>query len=250
MIPFRNVIVCHIVPGSEQKVGDVFAHYDRLTRPQDLGVIGRMICAHDDVYLHIIERKEDPAISGQRRGLPAFQQIAEEIAPYVTPYPSTWTNPSDSVAKEFYHYVADGPEPEETQLTVILQRMVPGSEAEIARVFEESDASGFAKQLGVVGRWLYSSEDAFVHLLEQDTSAPESDRHDHDGKPKFAEVMRKLAPYVSPYRPETWQSPKDSVATVYYRWQAPDWGAPPEAEATAESPRPEAAWPKEATASA
>ena len=247
MIPFRNVIVCHIVPGSEQKVGDVFAHYDALTRPQDLGVIGRMICAYDDVYLHIIERKEDPAISGQRRGLPAFQQIAEEIAPYVTPYPSTWANPSDSVAKEFYRYVGDGPEPEDTEVTIILQRMVPGSEAEIARVFEESDASGLPKQLGVVGRWLYSSEDAFVHLLEQDTSIAKSARHDHDGKPEFAELMRKLAPYVSPYRPDRWQGPKDSVATVYYRWQAPDWGTSPEAELTAGSVRPqEAAWPQEA----
>jgi cyclase len=28
---------------------------------------------------------------------------------------------------------------------------------------------------------------------------------------------------VSPYQPEGWQGPKDSVATVFYRWQADDW---------------------------
>ena len=33
--PFRNVIVCHMVPGSEDKVGPVFAHYDQTTRPQN-----------------------------------------------------------------------------------------------------------------------------------------------------------------------------------------------------------------------
>src|SRR3712207_8508002 len=49
-------------------------------------------------------------------------------------------------------------------------------------------------------------------------------RENHESmRPAFAKVMADLAPYVSPYRPETWQSPRDSVARVFHRWTAPDW---------------------------
>ena len=34
----------------------------------------------DDLYIHVIERNVDPKVSGQSRGLPAFQKIAEAIA--------------------------------------------------------------------------------------------------------------------------------------------------------------------------
>lgn len=224
--PFRNVIVCHMVPGSEDKVGPVFGQYDPTTRPQDLGVVGRMLLSYEDLYLHVIERKEDPEISGQRRGLPAFQQIAEAIAPYVTPYPSYWQNPSHSVAKQFYEWLPEGDVPEDRELTVIVQRMKPGSEADIARVFAESDATGLPTETGVTGRWLYGIDDCFVHLLEQDAQKAAAVRADHESQapaPAFIKVMEALRPYVSPYRPETWQSPKDSVAHVFYRWQAEDW---------------------------
>jgi len=222
--PFRNVIVCHMVPGSEDKVGPVFGHYDQITRPQDLGVIGRILLSHDDLYIHVIERKEDPEVSGQRRGLPAFQKIAEEIAPYVTPYPSYWTNPSDSVAKEFYRWVPHDGASADDQLTVIVQRMKPGAEPEIAQVFADSDAGPLPTETGVTGRWLYSMEDVFVHLLEQDKVKAAAVRQNHEShRPAFAKIMNALSPYLSPYRPEKWQTPRDSVATVFHRWQAPDW---------------------------
>nr|ASV46795.1 polyketide synthesis cyclase [uncultured bacterium] len=220
---FRNVIVCHIVPGSERTVGDVFGYYDRTTRPQDLGVIGRILLSHDDLYIHVIERKEDPAVSGQRRGLPAFQKIAEAIEPYVTPYPSYWQNPSDSVAKPFYRWVPDGEGSADTQLTVIVQRIKPGAEPDVARVFAESDAGPLPVETGVTGRWLYSIDDVCVHLLEQDKVMAEATRRNHEShRPAFAKIMEDLGPYLSPYRPETWQSPRDSVAKVFYRWQAQD----------------------------
>jgi hypothetical protein len=222
--PFRNVIVCRLVPGSENEVGPVFAHYDEVTRAQDLGVVGRILLSHHDLYLHVIERKEDPEVSGQRRGLPAFQAIAEAIAPYVTPYPSYWQNPSHSVAKHFYTWVPEGEVPAEREMTVVVQRMRPGSEEDIARVFAASDAGPLPTETGVTGRWLYSMEDVFVHLLEQDRVKAAAVRQNHESmRPAFAKVMADLAPYVSPYRPETWQSPRDSVARVFHRWTAPDW---------------------------
>jgi len=218
---FRNVIVCHMVPGSERTVGDVFGYYDRTTRPQDLGVIGRILLSHEDLYLHVIERRQDPRVSGQTRGLPAFQKIAEAIEPYVTPYPRYWKNPSDSVAKEFYRWEPDGEPPQETTLTVIIGRIKPGAEPDVARIFAESDAGPLPAEMGVTGRWLYSIDDVYVHLLEQDASFAEAARHNHD-KPAFAKIMEELGPYIGPYRPETWRGPKDAVAKVFYRWRAED----------------------------
>ncbi|MFC4147357.1 TcmI family type II polyketide cyclase [Micromonospora mangrovi] len=222
---FRNVIVCHMVPGSDGIVGDVFAHYDRATRPQDLGVIGRRLLTLHDLYIHVIERRQDPKISGQTRGLPAFQKIAEEIGPYVTPYPRNWQNPSDSVAKEFYRWEPEtGAPPEEAgrNLTVIVQRLKPGAEADIARIFAESDAGPLPTRLGVTGRWLYSIDDVFVHLLERtDAAFSEGLGGDHE-QPAFARIMAELTPFVSPYDPESWRGPDDAVAREFYRWQAED----------------------------
>jgi len=219
---FRNVIVCHMVPGSESVVGPTFGHFDQLTRPQDLGVIGRVLLAYDDLYLHVIERREDPAVSGQHRGLPAFEKIAEIIAPYVTPYPSYWENPSHSVAREFYRWLPEGGDVG-GELTVIVQRIKPGSEDDVARIFEESDAGPLPTETGVTGRWLYSIDDVFVHLLQQDPVAAEQTRRRHqEYEPAFTKIMEDLSPYLSPYRPEVWETPKDSVATPFYRWRAED----------------------------
>jgi hypothetical protein len=51
----------------------------------------------------------------------------------------------------------------------------------------------------------------------------EATRRNHEShRPAFAKIMEDLGPYLSPYRPETWQSPRDSVAQVFYRWRAED----------------------------
>jgi len=222
--PFLNVIVCHMIPGSEDKVGPVFGHYDKITRPQDLGVIGRILLSHDDLYIHVLERKEDPAVSGQRRGLPAFQKIAEEIGPYVTPYPKYWENPSHSVAKEFYRWVPDGNVPADRELTVIIQRIKPGAEPDVARVFADSDAGQLPIETGVTGRWLYSIDDVFVHLLQQDQATAAAVQENYElHRPALGRIMNDLSPYLSPYRPDTWATARDSVANVFYRWRAEDW---------------------------
>ncbi|MBO4210397.1 TcmI family type II polyketide cyclase [Micromonospora echinofusca] len=225
---YRSVIIARIVPGSEEKVGEVFGYYDRTTRPQDLGVIARRLLSLDDLYIHVIERNIDPKLSlGKARGLPAFQQIAEAIAPYVTPYPRNWKNPSDSVAHEFYSWTPPGsPEPDPNtpseNLTVIVARIKPGAEPDVARVFGESDAGPLPIELGVTGRWLYSNDDVYLHLLERtDEAFAEAMRESH-AKPAFAKIMDDLRPFVTPYNPETWRGPEDAVAKEFYRWRAED----------------------------
>jgi cyclase len=223
---FRNVIVCRIVPGSEELVGDVFAHYDKVTRPQDLGVIGRVLLSLEGLYIHVIERKEDPKVSGQTRGLPAFQKIAEAIGPYVTPYPRNWTNPSDSVSQEFYRWAAtaSGPTPDSTSANqmLVVQRIKPGAETEVARIFGESDESPLPATMGIVGRWLYSIDDVYLHLMQRTDAAAAQGFGKRHHEPAFAKVMEDLSPYVSALSPETWRGPQDSVAKEFYRWRAED----------------------------
>lgn len=223
---FRSVIAARIVPGSEGKVADIFGYYDKTTRPQDFGVIGRSLLSFHDLYIHLIDRNVDPKTTpGKARGLPAFQQIAEAIAPYVTPYPRNWKVPSDSVAKEFYSWVpADGPEPaseaDGPRRTVIVARIKPGAEPEVARIFGESDAGPLPVEMGVTGRWLYSIDDVYLHLLEQaDGSFADVVSQKHD-TPAFAKIMDDLGPFISPYNPATWRRPEDAVAKEFYRWRA------------------------------
>jgi hypothetical protein len=221
---YRNVIVCRMVPGSESIVGDVFGHYDRTTRPQDLGVIGRTLLSLDDLYIHVIERNADPAVTGQTRGLPAFQQIAEAIAPYVTPYPKGWQNPSDSVAKEFYRWEPDGgaEDPDGQHLTVVVNRIKPGAEPTVAQVFAESDAGPLPARMGVTGRWLYSIDDVYLHLFTSREAPGEEAMRQSHGELPFAKLIDELSAYLSPYNPETWRSHKDAVARPFYRWRAED----------------------------
>jgi cyclase len=218
---FRSVIVARIVPGSEGKVASVFAHNDETTRPQDSGVIGRALLSLDDLYIHVIERNVDPKVSGKTRGLPAFKQVSEAIAPYVTPYPKNWKVPSDSVAKEFYSWdsgnrtgSAGGHQ------MMIVARIKPGAEPDVARIFGESDAGSLPAEMGVTGRWLYSLDDVYLHLLERSDAALTDAMRKNHHKPAFAQIMDDLSPYISAYNPKTWRSPEDAVAKEFYRWRA------------------------------
>src|SRR5207249_2398725 len=121
----------------------------------------------DDLYIHMIERSADPKESGQTRGLPAFRQVSEAIAPYVTPYSKNWRVPSDAVAKEFYSCVKTKKPTRNATLTknplIIVARIKPGAQPDVARIFRESDAGPLPAQMGVTGRWLYSLEDVYLH---------------------------------------------------------------------------------------
>jgi cyclase len=218
---FRSVIVARIVPGSEGTVGDVFRHYDQATRPQDFGVIGRSLLSLDGLYIHVIERNVDPRTLDRPRGLPAFQQIAEEIAPYVTPYPKDWKVPSDSVAKEFYSWVAnEQDESPRSDDIVIVARIKPGDEPGVARIFAESDAGALPAEMGVAGRWLYSIDDVYLHLMERTEGSFADAVRTHHDRPAFSKIMDDLTDYISPFSPDTWRSPQDAVAKEFYRWRA------------------------------
>lgn len=104
---------------------------------------------------------------------------------------------------------------------VIVARIKPGSEEQVAAVFAESDATELPLKAKVRHRSLFVLEDIYVHLVEMDedfTEAVDGVR-DH---PLFRDISRKLEPFIQPYNPATWRSPKDATAREFYSWDAPD----------------------------
>jgi cyclase len=109
------------------------------------------------------------------------------------------------------------------QRGVIVARIKPGSEEEVARIFAESDETELPRITGVRHRGLYVLDDIYIHLVETDdefTEAVEGVR-DHE---LFQDISRKLEPYIQPYNPETWKSPKDAQAREFYSWDPPAAG--------------------------
>ena len=104
---------------------------------------------------------------------------------------------------------------------VIVARMKPGSEEEVAKIFEESDRSELPGLAGVRHRSLFVLDDIYIHLVEldEDFAHTVDDVRDH---PLFKEISRRLDEYITPYDPETWKSPKDAQAREFYSWDPPE----------------------------
>lgn len=102
---------------------------------------------------------------------------------------------------------------------LIVARIKPGSEEEVARIFAESDQTELPRITGVRHRSLYVLDDVYIHLVETDEEFAEAVEgvRDHD---LFRDISRKLDPYIQPYNPDTWRSPKDAQARQFYSWEA------------------------------
>jgi cyclase len=103
---------------------------------------------------------------------------------------------------------------------VIVAKIKPGAEEDVARIFAESDASELPELVGVKHRSLFILEDIYIHLVELEESFDDKvgEVRDH---PLFKEISRKLDDFIIPYNPETWKSPKDATAREFYSWDAP-----------------------------
>ena len=101
--------------------------------------------------------------------------------------------------------------------TMIIARIAPGAEPDVARVFAESDATELPHVLGVTERSLYSLGDAYVHLVNFDRD-PAAAMAEAVRLPGFGDVSRDLLPFISPYL-STWKSPADAQAKRFYTWR-------------------------------
>lgn len=101
---------------------------------------------------------------------------------------------------------------------VIVAKIKPGAEEEVAKIFAESDETELPKITGVRHRGLYVIGDIYIHLVETDDDFAETvdGVRDHE---LFQDISRKLDPYITPLNPETWRSPKDAQAREFYSWE-------------------------------
>ena len=102
---------------------------------------------------------------------------------------------------------------------VIVARIRPGAKEKVAEIFAESDAGALPRLAGVRHRSLFVLDDVYVHLVEtdDDLDGAIAEVRDH---PLFREISARLEPYIEPYDPCTWRSPKDAMAQEFYRWDA------------------------------
>jgi cyclase len=103
--------------------------------------------------------------------------------------------------------------------TLIVARIRPGTEPEVARIFAASDATTLPTQLGVQERTLYSLDDLYVHLIEMDED-PDISLQKAGELPAFTRINDDLKPFISAYNPATWRTPQDAVAKKFYHWTA------------------------------
>lgn len=103
----------------------------------------------------------------------------------------------------------------------IIAKIKPGSEEEVAKLFEESDESDLPRLAGVRHRSLFVLDDVYVHYVELDEDFADSVDAVRD-HPLFKEISKRLDAYITPYDPETWRSPKDAQAREFYSWEAPE----------------------------
>jgi cyclase len=107
---------------------------------------------------------------------------------------------------------------------LIVARIKPGSEEDVAAIFARSDETELPALAGVTHRSLFVLDDIYVHYVEmrEDFDQAVEGVRDH---PLFVEISRQLDAHISPYNPETWRSPKDATAREFYVWDAePDTG--------------------------
>lgn len=109
-----------------------------------------------------------------------------------------------------------GPEIPIVHRTLIIAKIAPDAERQVASIFAESDQTSLPRIAGVRRRSLYRLDDLYVHLLEtsdQGVAAVERAR----SHAEFARVSERLRPYITPYL-ATWQSPRDAQAHCFYDW--------------------------------
>jgi len=104
-----------------------------------------------------------------------------------------------------------------TRRGVIVARIKPGAKEKVAEIFAESDSTELPALAGVRHRSLFLLEDVYVHLVEtdEDTERAVAEIRDHE---LFRAISRKLEPYIEPYNPATWSSPRDAMAQEFYSW--------------------------------
>jgi cyclase len=104
----RTIIVARMRSDAQVAVAEIFQESDATSLPHQIGVQHRSLYSLGDIYLHVVEFRDDAEATLRRsRELPGFQQISQKLSAFIKPYDErNWRSPQDAVAREFYRWSA------------------------------------------------------------------------------------------------------------------------------------------------
>ncbi|QXJ21839.1 TcmI family type II polyketide cyclase [Actinomadura graeca] len=101
--------------------------------------------------------------------------------------------------------------------TLIVARFRPGSEAEIARLFAESDSTELPGIIGVQRRKLFTFHDIYIHMVEAEKAVGPAVRREH-GTELFQRISKALDEHIVPFEGR-WGSVDQASARQIYHWE-------------------------------
>lgn len=104
--------------------------------------------------------------------------------------------------------------------SLIVARLTPGAERNVADIFARSDATALPVEIGVRERALFGFHGLYLHLIDFD-QPPEQAMQQAQRFAGFRSISDELRPHIQAYDPDTWRSPKDAMARCFYHWRAP-----------------------------
>ncbi|UQX05439.1 TcmI family type II polyketide cyclase [Streptomyces sp. RerS4] len=104
--------------------------------------------------------------------------------------------------------------------TLIVARMDLKSSVEVADLFAEFDRTDMPHRMGTRRRQLFAYKGLYFHLQDFDADNGGELIEEAKTDPRFVGISEDLKPFIQPYDPQTWRSPKDAMATRFYDWSA------------------------------
>ncbi|MEU9168965.1 TcmI family type II polyketide cyclase [Streptomyces sp. NPDC048420] len=103
--------------------------------------------------------------------------------------------------------------------TLIVARMDPEANADVAKLFGEFDNTEMPHRMGTRRRQLFHYRGLYFHLQDFDGDNGGELIEEAKTDARFVAISEDLKPYIGAYDPKTWRSPADAMATRFYHWE-------------------------------
>ena len=183
----------------------------------------RQVFRYSDLYVHMQDWDVADAAEAARLATtdPRCAQLNESLSVYFGDLTPTrgWDGPIDQpVAERFYVWPAEHlANLEKTYSAVIVNTQRREHNAEVARLFAESDATDIPVTMGTLRRQLFLWRGVYLHI--QDFTEPDPIKVISavwtEGDPRFLQLVDDLTQLIPPYDPAG-----NSLATRFYYWAA------------------------------
>jgi cyclase len=103
--------------------------------------------------------------------------------------------------------------------SLIVARMRPEADLDVAAIFARSDATSLPHDIGVRERALFTFHELYVHMVDFDRDV-ETAMQTAQALPAFRRISEELQPHISAYDPQAWRDPRDAMARCFYHWSS------------------------------